>query len=425
MKLLKPQNLDLNTIIKDDKFYSYLTNNQNNLGICFKKGKVIRKLIPAIQYFINQIICTDPAQGNAQVKGFKRIRITDVDNVMSYAKMRQVIHFLVQLKIIEVRGISEYITVEGKQFTINAKYFRLLEPYNQHVEIIECAIKTRRKVNINKVAKSMIASNEAIRHQHELCSNYIFNFQDAEQLVNDLYYSKSIDDKKFVTIFQYLSKLKNKDVIFTISEKTRRIATIVNCCPKIIRPFFSTPDAGIFTELDFATFNVQVLIKLIDDNITISNINEQLIKELQVLTLETQNDFYQHIVKIFENNDVQISRDTAKDIVLWHWINARNDSKNIEYKIMSKIYPEITKMLIVLKGNTYESYKKYSCSFMLVESQLTQEIYTEFHKQFPKAYIYNIYDSFMVENQYILTLKNIMKDVSERYFNREVKIKQK
>jgi hypothetical protein len=62
---------------------------------------------------------------------------------------------------------------------------------------------------------------------------------------------------------------------------------------------------------------------------------------------------------------------------------------------------------------------------MLVESQLTQEIYTEFHRLFPKAYIYNIYDSFMIEKQYISTLKDIMEKVSKRYFKREVRIKEK
>jgi hypothetical protein len=425
MKLLKPQNLDLNKLIVDEQYYSYLTNNQNILGIAFKKGKVIRKLIPAIQYFINQIICTDDAQGNAQIRGFKRIRVADVDNVMSYAKMRQVIHFLVQQKIIEVRGISEFITVKGKQFTINAKYFRLIAPYNGNIEIDNCIIKTRQKVNINSRAKSMIDTNEAIRHQYDLCSNYVFDFCAAEQLVNDMYYNKSIDDKKLVNHYQYLSRLKNHDIIFKMSEKTNRITTIINCCPKILRPFFTTPTGEGFTELDFATFNVQVLIKLIDNNITISNISEKLIKELDFLILKTQDDFYQHIVRTFKDNGVEISRDTAKDIVLWHWINSRNDNRNIEYRIMSKLYPEITKIMITFKGNTYESYKKYSCSYMIVESQLTQEIYTEFHKHYPEVYIYNIYDSFMIENPYVLNLKKIMKDVSTKYFNREVKIKEK
>lgn len=425
MKLVKPYNLDLNKSIIDERLYSYLTNNQNKLGICFKRGKVIRKLIPASYYFINQIICAEPAYGNARTKGFKRVRIADVDNVMSYAKMSQVIHFLVQQKIIEVRGISEFITVQGRQFVINAKYFRLIAPYNGKIELFECEIKTKKKTTINQKAKLMVAKNDIIRHQYDLCKNYVFNFNEAETFVNDLYSRGSLDNRKLVDLNKYLSKLKNRDIIFTYSEKTNRIATIVNCCPKLLRPYFTTPTSSSFTELDFTTFNVQVLVKLIDDNITISNISENLIKELDLISAKSEQDFYQHVVQIFEEFETKICRNTAKEIVLWHWINARIDSKRIEYQIMSTLYPEITKMMVKLKGDTYESYRNYCCNFMIIESQLTQEIYAEFHKQYPNVYLYNIYDSFMVEKPYALNLKRIMKDISSRYFQREIRIKEK
>jgi hypothetical protein len=64
MKLLLPTNLDLNTLIKDDLPYFYLTNTSGILGECLKKGKVLRKLIPSIQYFISFCICADEAQGD-------------------------------------------------------------------------------------------------------------------------------------------------------------------------------------------------------------------------------------------------------------------------------------------------------------------------------------------------------------------------
>lgn len=425
MKLLKPQNLDLNALIKVDQYYSYLTNNQNSLGICFKKGKVLLKLVPAAQYFINKIICADEALGNARTREFKRIKVTDVGSVMSYTKMRQVIHLLVQLEIIEVRGVTEFISVQGKQIAINAKYFRLIAPYNGDTELFDCTIKTKQKVNVNKRAKQLIDTSPVIRHQYDLCSNYVFDFYAAEQMINNLYYSKSIDNKKLANLYQYLSGLKNHDIIFTSSEKTNRISTTINCCPKLLRPFFMSPLGNTFTELDFVTFNVQVMVKLIDDNFSISNISDKLIKELDLISTQAQQDFYQHIVQTFKVNGVEISRDTAKDIVLWHWINARNDSRSLEYRIMSALYPEITKIMIALKGETYDSYRKYSCSYMLIESQLTQEIYSEFHNKYPEAVIYNIYDSFMIEKPYVSNLIVIMQDISSKYFNRKVKIKEK
>jgi hypothetical protein len=62
---------------------------------------------------------------------------------------------------------------------------------------------------------------------------------------------------------------------------------------------------------------------------------------------------------------------------------------------------------------------------MRIESQLAQEIYGEFISTFPQAIIYNIFDSFMVEEQYKDNLRKIMEESSMRYFNRQVKVKEK
>ena len=163
MKLLLPKNLDLNTLIKDELPYTYLTNTSGIIKMCIKKGRVLRKLIPTIQYFLSVCICTDEAQGDFRTTGFKRIRITDVQHVMSYKKMKQIIHFLVEQHIIEVIGITEFITVQGQQFGINAKYFKLLTPYDGDTQIQEIYIKTERKVVINPKAKQLIEMQEIAR----------------------------------------------------------------------------------------------------------------------------------------------------------------------------------------------------------------------------------------------------------------------
>jgi hypothetical protein len=428
MKLLLPTNLDLNTLIKDDHIYYLLSNTSGILGVCLKKGKVLRKLIPSIQYFISFCICADEAQGDTRTTGFKRIRITDVQHVMSYKKMKQVIHFLVHQHIIELRNITEFITVQGQQFGINAKYFKLLEPFDGDTQIQEINIKTKQKTTINPKAKQLIETNPVIRHQFEMCSNYIFDAEKAALLANDLHKQKLKNDKQFVSMLDYIERLRNKTVLFNYNEKTDRIFTIINMCHKELRHHFNVihnEKWAKLTELDFSTFNIQVLHKQIDDSITINNINENLVKELDKLALWLQVDFYGEIQATAARLDVNISRDDAKTLALKHWQNARKDSWHEETKIMRSIFPEITKRMDKLKGKTHEDYLKYSHKFMRIESQLAQEIYGKFISKYPEAIIYNIFDSFMIEERYKDYLCMIMKDCSTKYFNREVKIKEK
>jgi hypothetical protein len=428
MKLLNPYNLNLTTLIKDDQFYSYLTNTNGKLGIGFKKGKLLRKLIPAIQYFISVCITEDEAQGDCRTIGFKRIRISDVQHVMSYKKMRQVINFLVNNEITEVKEITERITVKGRQFTIDAKYFKLKAPYDGKTEIIEIPVKTKRAIAINPKAKQLIQINPVIRHQFEMCNNYTFNAELAKAHADDLYDQKIINEKQWVYMLDYIGRLKLKSVIFNYNEKTDRIFTIINLCNKEIRPYFQIPNDTInarLVELDFSTFNIQVLHKIVDDSITISNKSENILNELKKLSQWLEKDFYQQIQKVSADCGVEITRDMAKTLALKHWQNARPDSWNEETNIMKTLFPEITKAMNLLKGDTYEDYRKYSVSFMRIESQLVQEIYSEFISRYPTACIYNIFDSFMVDEQYKDQLNNIMDACSKKYFNRQVKIKEK
>ncbi len=428
MKLLQPNNLDLNTLIKDDHLYYYLSNTSGILGECLKNGKVLRKLIPSIQYFISFCICADEAQGDFRTTGFKRIRINDVHHVMSPKKMKQVIHFLVHQNIIEVRAITEFITVQGQQFGINAKYFKLLTPYDGDIQMQEIYIKTQRKVTINDKAKQLIETNPVIRHQFEMCSSYKFDAEKAELLANDLHKQKIKNDKQFVSMLDYIERLRNKSVLFNYNEKTDRIFTIINMCHKELRDFFQVmrDDKWVnLTELDFSTFNIQVLHKIIDDSVTLDNINVSLEDELDRLAHWLKDDFYGEIQATAARLHVTMSRDDAKTLALKHWQNARKDSWHRETNIMRSIFPEITKRMDNLKGKTHEDYLKYSHKFMRIESQLAQEIYGKFIVKYPEAFIYNIFDSFMIEEGYKDYLGMIMKDCSTRFFNREIKIKEK
>lgn len=428
MKLLRPVNLDLNEFIKDDNLYSYLVNKSGKYRNDFKKGKVIRKLIPEMQYFISTCICAEEEQGNYNLKGFKQIRINDVIHVMSYRKMRQVIYFLQRNHIIELKYASKFITVNGSQWVIDAKYFKLLKPYNGDNQLFEAEIKIKRKDTVNPRAKFLIETNATIRRQYQMCSSYDFNADQAKIFANKLHITGIKNDRQFVSMLDYIERLRKHSVIFNYNEKTDRIFTIINLCHKELRQYFRIKRSNKyygFVELDFSTFNIQVLHKLIDENVTLSNINEKLIKELDTMALWLKTDFYKNIQDISQITGTVISRDAAKDLALKHWQNARIDSWNEATGIMKTLFPEVTIVMNKLKGSTYPDYLQYSNKFMRIESQLVQEILSVFISRFPDAIIYNIFDSFMVEKQYKENLRIIMDDCSKKYFDRNINIKEK
>jgi hypothetical protein len=430
MKLLKPVNLNLETMIKADQAYSYITYKDGKKGHALKNGSVYQKLIPYIYFFINQIIIKDKSRYSNSLD-FSRIKLTDVQHIMTVHKMYQVVHFLTQQKIIEVKGISEFITVKGQQYSINAKYFRLLPGYCEGTEIIDIPIKIKPNININAMAKEQINCNAGIKHQYNLCRSYIFDFDNAEKYLQDLHDKKIITDNYFIRCHQHIQRLRNKDVIFTISEKTHRITTIINTCPKVLRRFFITDSV----ELDFQTFNVNVLVKLINDNINIMNISQPLIDEEEKISKETQLDFYNVIVEYFKNNSViveyfkengmTIDRDTVKDIVLKNWIYARPDTKRFEFTIMKLMYPEITKLMTELKGKHHNEYLQYTYKYMQIESELVNNgIYKRFSEILPDVRLYTVYDCLIIDSKNKQTLLDIMKEESQKFFKRTINIKE-
>jgi hypothetical protein len=403
-------------------------NKSGKFGTDFKKGKLIKKLIPEMQYFISTCICAEEEQGDFRLKGFKQIRINDVIHVMSYRKMRQVIYFLQKYHIIELKHATKFIIVNSKQFVIDAKYFRLLKPYDGINQIFEIELNVKKKVTVNPKAKYLIDVNAVIRQQFQLCSSYDFNAEQAKIFANELHNAGIKNDRQFVSMLDYIERLRKHSVTFNYNEKTDRIFTIINLCHKELRQYFRVKRDDKFSgfvELDFSTFNIQVLHKLVDDSISISSTNEKLVVELKTMAAWLKEDFYSNIQEISAGFDIEISRDDAKELALKHWQNARIDSWNKETGIMRTLFPEVTKVMNKLKGRTYPDYLKYSNNFMRIESQLAQEILSAFISRFPDAIIYNIFDSFMVEEQCKENLRIIMEDCSKIYFDRDINIKEK
>jgi hypothetical protein len=413
MKLLKPVDLDLSKIFEDDKIYSYLINSQGKLKFSIKTGVVVKKLIPQIHYFINQIIVAEKGT-DYNVREFTRIRIADISEVVPYKKLKQIIHLLVRANVITVRGVTEYVNVNGNTFPVNAKYFKL-NGFSNETEVIEIPIKRKQKITVNANAKKLIESDSTYLHMYKMVSNYDFDIESAERLINEMYYQKSLSNNQFINYHQYIHRIRNKDVVFSISEKNGRVTTMINLCPRILRRFFMNGK-----ELDFSCFNVHTMIHMVEGIADVSN--DALASEMTRIKSNTADDFYQYIVEFFKSYQVNINRAEAKQIVLHHWINAPLSCKREEYKIMNVIYPNISKVMNELKGSNYFEYKEYSNRYMKIESDLIYSIYKRFINLYPNAILYTIYDCVYVEERYVEEIKNIMIIESQNYFKQTLKV---
>ena len=98
MKIIKPVNINLETLIEDNKKYVWYKNVQGKLTLTVCKGKLIRKYIPELYYFISKIILNKEKDYNmCGVEGYEdyvKVKLISLENAgISYNKARQIIHF--------------------------------------------------------------------------------------------------------------------------------------------------------------------------------------------------------------------------------------------------------------------------------------------------------------------------------------------
>jgi hypothetical protein len=430
MKILKPVNLDLESLIKDEQLYSWHKNHQRKLTIApeLYKGKNLRKYIPQFYYLISMILINSQNEYNkCDVSGYGdhiKVRLGTLDEVgINYFKARQLIQFLINQKIISVKGVFEPTQVQNQTFYINTRYFKLLPPFNGKTEIYDIDLNFKR-MRINKVLETKLFNQPFLRHQYDKQCQLKYDLPQAEKFVNNLFYSNLINDRQFISYYNLFKRIENKRFHFHVSDKCDRVFTTINSIPRILRPYIVDHENLALKELDFSGFNVMILFKIFQEYINTHEVDDRLKTEFQKYQSFTQNDFYNKIVEFFDENMVKIDRDIAKDIVLHHWINANQSCKTPEFKIMKSIFPELTKLLIKFKGINYSTYKEFYNGFMREESKLINEIiYSRIIKEYPDCIVYTIFDGLLVEDRYAKQVQEIMLDEGKKFINHNIKVK--
>lgn len=429
MKILKPVGLDLENLIQDDRKYTWHKNHQGKLGLTsdFVKGKIIRKNIPKMYYFISTLIIAYQDDYNrCLVSGFDdyvKVHFGTLDDAgINRKKLKQIILFLKNYKIIDFTTDSRMTNVPNQNYYVNTKYYNLLEPYDDKYEIYDIDLEFK-KTKMNKKLKIIFNEQPCLRHQYDRQKEMLFDFNSAEKQVNTAFYGNLVDMIQFISYYNMFKRIYNKNFYFVVSDKCNRVFTVINNMPKFLRKYIVDKNNVPMKELDFSNFNVMLLYKIFKEYIDNKEVSDKVKAEFNRYTSDIKDDFYLKVVEYYDRGGYNISREVAKEIVLIHWINAKQDSYNRDFKIMKKLFPELTKIMIKLKGDSRGSYLNFYNNIMKRESELVNKIiYSRIMNELPSAVVYTIFDGLIVEDEYTSQIQKIMLEEGEKYIGHEMKV---
>lgn len=438
MKILKPRNLNLEALIDDNKKYDWCKNIQGKLVYNQYLGKNIRKYIPQMYYFISAILMNSTKEKyKCELKEFDDhtyLKLCSLSEVgINYKKSKQIIHFLVANKIIKVKGLEKEIYVNNKTYRINLKYFSIQPPFKSIAEIYDIKLEFK-ELKLNAETKAKISSSPVFKYQHEKQKELNFDFSGATQTVNELYYSKVFTDLQFLSYYNLIRRIYNKQYYFKISDKCNRVFTTINGIPKILRCNILDKGDNVLNELDYANFNVLLLCKIFTEYKVNNIVNENYISELEKFKLYIDNDFYESVMKTMNDSGISkkyygmyVDRDTVKeDIVLKHWINAYQWDKSAEHDIMLLLFPELSIVLKSLKGLYKSTCNEFYNSFMKKESELVNDIvYKRIMTELPESICYTLFDGLLVDNKNTDQIIQIMSDEGKKYMGYDIKVRKK
>mgnify|MGYP000878517347 FL=1 len=441
VNLSKPGNLNLEELIKpESKYFVSVRRNDGSSYWDVINGEKLSKYIPAMYYFIHvllqrQHISYDTLRLRYD-KSFVRVFARDIEPVKSKNYFNLIVYKLITLKVIE-KKTSRESTKHG--YVVEGQYFRLTEEYLNAVVIQhEITLKktTAEKLNVKIGIKSNDSRDTAsissfkqipaIYHQYLAVQNIKFNAVGAEEYLTRSYADKTIEIGRLNTCRIFMYNIVNRRFYYTYSDACERFFTTVNGMPKELRQFILDGDNKGLAELDFGSSTAYVIYKIISSDMPEhSSVADKILFETEVnlykRLLET-GDFYTAIKDIVFN-DLELSRDQIKEIVIKHWFNTSPGSKNKYRKQFCKLFPRITEFMDSKKSPTYEDFFNF---VMLLESKLVNGIiYQKFINLHPDAVIYTIFDSFLIDQKYSDELFELMLNEGRKFYNVDCVVKKK
>ena len=277
---------------------------------------------------------------------------------------------------------------------------------------------------MNKKLKIIFNEQPYLRHQYDRQKEMLFDFNSAEKQVNTSFYGNLVDMIQFISYYNMFKRIYNKNFYFVVSDKCNRVFTVINNMPKFLRKYIVDKNNVPMRELDFSNFNVMLLYKILKEYIDNNEVSDKVKFEFNRYISDIKDDFYLKIVEYYAKGGYDISRDLAKEIVLIHWINAKQDCYNQDFKIMKKLFPELTKIITKLKGDSRHSYLNFYNDIMKRESELVNKIiYSRIMNELPSAVVYTIFDGIIVEDNFTSQIQKIMMEEGKKYIGHEMKVK--
>lgn len=435
IKLLKPDNLDLNVLIKDNRKYIIpQRRNKGSKDLSETSGKIIRKYIPTLYYIIHKVIVRsysdDDTVKHKYHSNYIRIYSRDTEPLKTKNDSLTLVTLLRNLNIIDVLTETENNIHRDKA---NAYYVKLKDKYNFFLQEHQVLIPEHKAIKINDFLKEINekkiiidSTDEVLKHQYQAIRKLNFETKNALAHLIQMQDDGQIEKSSFNNALIAISNITNQRIIFTKSTKCNRIFTTVTSMPKILRQFMKDSKGNSLIELDFTAFNAYALYRFIRtlsvDYLAQIGVG---IKELQrdlaiYQNLLLDDDFYTSF-KDYVFTIAKVTRDEFKKKFLIEWLNAKPNSSSDFKKAIDRSFPQIARVLDAIKQDKYNS---LSINLMKLESELVNyTIYKKFVGEYPQAVIYTIFDCIMIQPELANSLKILMIKEGSKFFGVSCKVK--
>jgi hypothetical protein len=396
-----PKNLVLEDIIDVNKDYDYLVNCDGTKRNDTKKGSLYLKMIDEMYYFISKIISTNEDSYSSKVYGKTKYKYVELSNLqITYNKANQIIHFLKNEGVIKRGGLRGGYGKNSKLY-----FFKLTDKYiNEDCRLVKIKMKPKTRLSLKPIdIESDFVYNNIINDVKRIK----FPIDYVSNLIDEYVKSGIIPINNSFKYFETIYNAQHNILLVKLGNNVDRIYTTHNLTPKIIRKYYG------LIEIDFTNFNCHILSKII-------NVDGD---EMNRFKKAVDSDFYLHVVDIFKRRGINIDRETAKEITIYKWINARIDNRFSEYNIMCEEFPLISKKIYEMKGINEFTYKQFSWKFMNLEAKLIYEILNEFKTDYPNSICLPIFDSIAVNESNVDNLISVMNKHSKQLLGYELPYK--
>ncbi|MEP5366135.1 MAG: hypothetical protein ABJQ37_19965 [Reichenbachiella sp.] len=324
---------------------------------------------------------------------------------------------------------SSYSNRQGKSF---AKSYRLTDEYRDSLlsfyELKDAGL-------LAKISKArdveVFKMPEHIQFQYWQLTKLNFLKDDALRDLNYALSQKIITSTMYNMIYYSILQLSNNYKSFSWESDWGRLFHPISNCPRILRPYLRDENGESMVLVDYSAslpchfykFCLDVFSSESEFNFDRDKLKLEL-DEFKYL-LETST-LYDEVAKMMSldtdiKEGVNVSRDTAKDLLLRKWLNVKVRGETDHTRTINQKFPEMTNIKNQVRSSEY---KKLYRLLMNSESKLVNEIVVKgMMKELNQPNFYTIHDAFIIDKNNAPKLKEIMQEEGRKFLGLNIKVK--